>query len=409
MDAIVLAAGEGVRLRPLTSTKPKPMLPVVGKPILEWDLEALDCVGVKNVYVIVGYKADAIRKHFGDRFRGMRLHYLTQDQQLGTGDAVSKAKGMVKGEFIVMNGDLFITRSFIMELVKSHRRKKAGNSMSLVRVKEPQNFGIVELKGSKVSSLEEKPAMPKSNLANAGVYIFDQGIFDMLQNIQRSPRGEYELTDAIKMLIRDGQVNGCECEAGQWIDIGLPWNLLDANEIVMGVVDLKRSRKAKIEKYAVLKGDVAVGDGTIIKSGAYIEGPVYIGKDCVIGPNCFVRAYSVIMDGCKVGNAVEVKNSILMKGTHVGHLSYVGDSIIGEKCNFGAGTLVANLRFDDGEVRIEVKNKMVQCGRRKFGCIMGDGVKTGINVSILPGRSIYPGAYVDAGSLVKDTIYSEQT
>jgi bifunctional UDP-N-acetylglucosamine pyrophosphorylase/glucosamine-1-phosphate N-acetyltransferase len=114
------------------------------------------------------------------------------------------------------------------------------------------------------------------------------------------------------------------------------------------------------------------------------------------------------MDNCKVGNAVEIKNSIIMDDTHIGHLSYLGDCIIGERCNFGAGTLVANLRFDDKEVSIEVKNQMVKSGRRKFGCIMGDGVKTGINVSIMPGRSIYPGAYVDAGSVVKNTIYTEE-
>ncbi len=110
-----------MRLRPLTSTRPKPMLPVVGKPILEWDLEALDCVGVKNAYIIVGYKADVIRSHFGSRFRGIKIHYLVQGQQLGTGDAVATAKGKVKGDFIVMNGDLFITKSFIMDLVKHHK------------------------------------------------------------------------------------------------------------------------------------------------------------------------------------------------------------------------------------------------------------------------------------------------
>ncbi|MFH1054892.1 MAG: bifunctional sugar-1-phosphate nucleotidylyltransferase/acetyltransferase [Candidatus Altiarchaeota archaeon] len=407
MDAVVLAAGEGVRLRPLTSTRPKPMLPVAGKPILEWDLEALDCVGVKNVFLVVGYKADIIKSYFGDRFREMRLHYLHQKEQLGTGDALATAKGKVKGEFIVMNGDVFLTRSFLSTLVKEHKKAKRPASMSLVKVNDPHSYGIVEVKGTKVVSLEEKPDRPKSHLANAGVYIFDTGIFDILEGIGKSSRMEYELTDAIKKMIGKGEVSGFECAKGQWIDIGLPWNLLDANEIVIKSIPLKRSKKAKIEKYAVLKGAVHVGDGTLIKSGAYIEGPVYIGKDCVIGPNCFIRPHTAVMDKCKVGNGVEVKNSILMSGTCIGHLSYVGDSIIGEKCNFGAGTKVANLRFDDGEVSIEVKNKMVKSGRRKFGCLMGDNVKTGINVSIMPGRSIYPNAYVDAASTVRNTIYSE--
>ncbi|MBD3262210.1 MAG: glucose-1-phosphate thymidylyltransferase, partial [Candidatus Altiarchaeales archaeon] len=184
--------------------------------------------------------------------------------------------------------------------------------------------------------------------------------------------------------------------------------LLDANEIVMRSVEHKINPKAIIEEYTTLKGEVSVGEGTRIKSGAYIEGPVYIGKNCVVGPNCYLRPHTVLMDGCKVGNAVEIKNSIIQPETCIGHLSYLGDCIIGEKCNFGAGTKVANLRFDDGEVSLEVKQNLVKSGRRKFGCLMGDNVKTGINVSIMPGRSIYPNAVVEAATTVRNTIYTEQ-
>ncbi|HHQ44573.1 MAG TPA: glucose-1-phosphate thymidylyltransferase [Candidatus Altiarchaeales archaeon] len=406
MDAVILAAGEGTRLRPLTSTRPKPMLPIAGKPILEWDLEALDCVGVKNVHIIVGYMGEDIRDYFGKKFRRMNITYLTQAEQLGTGHAVNVAKGKVRGEFIVMNGDVFVTRKFMSTLLEQHKKKKSTASMSCVEVVHPENFGVVEVSRGKVKSLTEKPARPKTNLVNAGVYVFSQNIFKMLDSVKKSSRGEIELTDALKKLIKEGELYGFKC-GGQWIDIGLPWNLLDANEIIMKSIRLLKSRKAKIEKNATLKGGVAVGEGTLVKSGAYIEGPVYVGKNCVIGPNCHIRAHTAIMDDCRIGNAVEVKNSIIMSKTHVGHLSYLGDSIIGENCNFGAGTKVANLRFDDSEVMIEVKQNLVKSGRRKFGCIMGDGVKTGINVSIMPGRSIYPGARVDAGSLVKNSIYSE--
>jgi len=225
--------------------------------------------------------------------------------------------------------------------------------------------------------------------------------------VKKSERMEYEITDAIKTLIRTSGVHANKC-GGQWIDIGTPWNLLDANEIVMKTTPLTRSRKAVVEKHAVIKGKVALGEGTRILPGTYIEGPAYIGRDCKIGPNCYIRPHTAIMDCCHIGNAVEIKNSIIMAKTNVGHLSYVGDSIIGERCNFGAGTLVANLRFDNQEVKVEVKNQMVKSGRRKFGCLMGDNVKTGINVSIMPGRSIYPNAMVEAGTVVKNTIYSEE-
>ncbi len=406
MDAVVLAAGEGTRLRPLTCTKPKPMLPIGGKPILEWNLEALDCAGVKRVFMVVGYRKESIMDHFGKTFRGMKISYVEQTSQLGTGDAVNCAKDRVEGDFIVMNGDLFITRKFVQTLVRDHKKNKPDISMSVVEVTEPRAYGVVEVDGKNVRSLTEKPKRPKSNLANAGVYIFKQSIFDMLDNLKRSSRMEYELTDAIKNTIKTGKVMAFMCE-GQWMDIGMAWNLLDANEILMRSIKLKKSKKCKIEKYVTIKGDVHIGSDSLIKSGTYIEGPVFIGDGCTIGPNCYLRAHSVIMDNCKVGNAVELKNTILMPHTNVGHLSYVGDSIIGEGCNFGAGTKVANLRFDDAVVKMEVKQKMVGSGRRKLGCIMGDGVKTGINVSIMPGRSIYPVAYVDAASVVRNTIYTE--
>lgn len=407
MDAVILAAGEGTRLRPLTSTRPKPMLPIAGKPILEWDLEALDCAGVKKANVIVGYRREVIEEYFGGKFRGIRLNYIPQDEQLGTGHAVMQAREHVKGEFLVMNGDLFMTRRFMTSFLKAHGKKESICSMSLVEVQDPRRYGIVEVCGNKVKSLSEKPKRPKSNLANAGVYVFNENIFNLLDKVKKSARHEYELTDAIKQLITVGSVYGFKCQ-GQWMDIGLAWNLLDANEILMKAIKLGKSREAKIEKYAVLKGKVGVGRGSVIKSGAYVEGPVYIGENCVIGPNCYIRAHTAVMDNVKIGNAVEIKNSIIMSGTNVGHLSYLGDCVIGENCNFGAGTKVANLRFDNQQVKMEVKQSRVCSGRRKLGCIMGDDVKTGINVSIMPGKSIYPNAHVEAHSMVSNTIYTEQ-
>lgn len=191
------------------------------------------------------------------------------------------------------------------------------------------------------------------------------------------------------------------------MDVGRPWDLLTANEMLLADMKKEIEKGATIEPYAVLKGNVHIGRGTLVRSGSYIEGPVYIGENCAIGPNCYIRPGTMIMNNVHIGNATEIKNSIIMSGTNVGHLSYVGDSIIGEKCNFGAGTNVANLRVDNDEVKIMVKDQLMKSGRRKFGCIMGDDVKTGINVSIMPGRSIYPGARIDAGSVVRNTIYNE--
>lgn len=406
MKAVILAAGEGTRLRPLTSTRPKPMLPVAGKPILEWDLEALKDGGIEKAMIITGYKKEAITHYFGDTFRGMKIEYIEQREQLGTGHAVSMAEKSVEGNFLVMNGDLIVSKNMISNLIKDHEKFNSDAAICTVEVKNPSEFGIVEVEGNRVMNIVEKPKEPKSNLANAGVYIFSKKIFDAIKGIEKSARLEYELTDAIKVMLPDGGVNAFQC-GDQWIDIGRPWDLLDANEIIMKNMKLDVSENSEIEKFAVLKGNVHIGAGTLVRSGSYIEGPSYIGENCIIGPNCHIRQYSCILDNVHIGNAVEVKNSIIMSGTNIGHLSYVGDSIIGENCNFGAGTNVANLRVDNNEIRIEIKNKLIKSGRRKFGCLMGDNVKTGINVSIMPGRAIYPNAYVEAGSIVRNTIYNE--
>lgn len=406
MDAIILAAGEGTRLRPLTSTRPKPMLQVAGKTILEWDLEALARNGFNKAIVVVGYKKDVIVDYFGKKFNGIKLEYVNQREQLGTAHAVSMAEGKVKKEFLVMNGDLIVSEKLISNFIKDHKKNKSENSMCLVDVKDPSEFGIVQLRGFLVKKITEKPRESKSRLANAGIYVFNEEIFGAIRNVKKSKRLEYELTDAIKTLIPEKRVHGFKAK-GMWIDIGRPWDLLGANETILNEMKLKKDKRVKIEKFAVIKGDVHIGNGTLIRSGSYIEGPCYIGENCIIGPNCYIRPCSSIKDNVHIGNAVEIKNSIIMSGTNVGHLSYIGDSIIGENCNFGAGTKVANLRVDNDEVRIEIKNKLTRSGRRKFGCLMGDNVKTGINVSIMPGRSIYPGAYVEAGSVVRNTIYSE--
>lgn len=183
-----------------------------------------------------------------------------------------------------------------------------------------------------------------------------------------------------------------------WMDLGRPWELLDANEHL-----LKRQAggvRGMVEPNARVENGVLVGEGTRVRSGAYIEGPTYIGRNCDIGPNCYVRPFTSIGDGVRVGNGVEIKNSIIMDRTHIGHLSYVGDSIVGRGCNFGAGTKVGNLRLDDKNVAMVIKGKRVDTGRRKLGAVIADGVKTGLNCVINPGLKLGPNSVVGPGAVL---------
>lgn len=193
-----------------------------------------------------------------------------------------------------------------------------------------------------------------------------------------------------------------EAQLGKSFSPKLPWDLLDINaEIMANITEWSGIDTIQMDEDA----QVIVGEGTKILPGVFIEGKVIIGKNCKIGPNCYLRGSTTIGDNCHVGQGVEVKNSILCHGVAVGHLSYVGDSIVGPNTNFGAGTITSNFRHDGGNHRSMVDGELVDTGRRKFGAITGAGVHTGINTSIYPGRKLGPGTSTLPGEIVKYDIH----
>lgn len=403
MKAVALAAGLGTRMRPLTFTKPKFLLPVAGKPALDHVFALLKNAGIDEVAIVVGYGKEHIMDRYGDGSKlGLKLKYLHQKELLGTANAVSIAEDFVGEEhFVVMNGDSLVDQESMNALMKRYRGvgsdKNFGGVMATIEVDEPEQFGIIFMKGDRVSEVVEKPKRIKSRLANAGIYVFGPAIFDAIRRTKRSRRGEYELTASIQILIDRGKTVYTS-PLRLWTDIGRPWDLLVANEYF-----LKGQRgeiHGKVEVGASVGDNVYVGEGSLIRSGSYILGPTYIGKDCDIGPNCFIRPYTSIGDDVRIGNAVEVKNSIVMDHTNIGHLSYVGDSVIGGNCNLGAGTTIANLRLDEKPIKMEVGGKVVSSGRRKLGTIIADNVKTGINCTINVGVKIGPDSAVGPGAVV---------
>ncbi len=281
----------------------------------------------------------------------------------------------------MLNGDNVVSHEDVRKIMESE-----GMAMGVFRVENPQDFGVVEIENGRIKKIVEKPEKPPSNLINAGVYKFNSDIIEFLKRTPLSKRGEYEITDTIQLAINSG-IEFRAIELKTWIDVGYPWDLLKANEFMLKNLN-KSTIEGEIEDGAYVKGNVIIEEGTVVRSGSYIIGPVVIGKNCVIGPNCFIRPYTSIGDNCHIGACVEVKNSIIMSNTNVPHLNYVGDSVIGENCNLGAGTKIANLRLDGKEIYATVKGKKIPTVRRKFGAIIGDNVKTGINVSINVGTMI---------------------
>jgi UDP-N-acetylglucosamine diphosphorylase/glucosamine-1-phosphate N-acetyltransferase len=401
MKALVLAAGEGTRLRPLTSNIPKPLLPVAGKPFLSHVFSALQSAGVSEIALLVGWKANRIKEYYGNGSeQGLKITYLEQRERLGTANAIGQAEGSIDEPFFVVNGDVVISDTDV-KAMRAMFERTGRTVMGAVTVDDPSQFGVIEEKDGRLVRIIEKPKNPPSDLINAGIFVFTPEIFELIRKTPRSIRGEFEITDTITTLAKHEEVL-IHRMMTEWIDVGRPWDLLTANDIFMS--RLVGRCEGEVEENVVMKGEIVVEKGARIRSGSYIAGPVYIAQGCDIGPNCYVRPGCCFGPNVRIGASVEIKNSIVMAGTHIPHHNYVGDSVIGERCNLGAGTKVANLRFDDKNVRVSFKGELIDSGRRKLGVIMGDDVKTGINAMIDAGTIIWERSIIGPGALAKGNI-----
>lgn len=396
MKAVIFAAGKSTRTYPLTLTRPKPLLPVANRPLLEHQLNALDGI-VDAVVLVVGYRHEMIRERFGDAHGDMAIEYVLQTEQRGTGHALLECAGLIDGPFLAMNGDDLYAPADLRTLA-GHE-----NAVLAAPVDDPSGFGVLEVDDAKrLIRIVEKPTEFVSNLANVGAYAFTPDVFDVLKGIEPSIRGEIEITSAIQALADTTGFEVVEAQ-GHWLPIGYPWDLLQANAWILENI-LCEDIQGTVSPGAHLSGVVSVGQGTVIRPGVVIDGPVCIGDNCTIGPNTWLRSGTSIGNGCKAGQGVEIKNSILMDGAAVPHLSYVGDSVIGAGANLGCGTVTANYRHDGKNHKSMIKGELVDTGCRKLGAIIGDGVHTGINTSIYPGRKIWPGASTLPGEVVERDI-----
>ena len=404
MKAVIIAAGKAERLRPLTSTKPKQLLPIAGRPQLEWLLRGIADAGVEETLIVTHYMEDKIKKRFGDGSEfSLKLSYVTQKEMNGTADAFKYAEAFAAGEdFIGMNGDLYLSPGIIMEVVKAHKK---GDLTVTGLERDPYLYGALKLQGDKVVRIVEKPApgTAPSNVTNAGIYVFPPKIFDSIKATKLSPRGEYEVTESVNHLISTGVPARVHMlDNSDWLDIGHPWHVLEANN--RALTRLESRIEGLVEEGAHIQGSVYVASSARIRSGVYLEGPAYIGPDCDVGPNNYIRAGTTLVGENRVGAGCEVKNTILMEKATVPHLSYVGDSIIGERCNLGAGTLTANLRFDHKNVKMTIKGVRIDTGLRKLGIVMGDDCQTGINVSFHPGVIVGAGVWIAPGVTVEKDV-----
>lgn len=400
MKAVILAAGTGQRVFPLAVNKPKPMFKLLGKPLMQYVLEELAAAEVREAVIVTGDNSEQIEEYFGAANSGVTITYTTQPEAKGMADALLRAEKAVNGEkFLVVNGDDVFDPGLVKKMLPV-----AINSdlvFACQPVEETWKFGILSLQGDRVTGIVEKPNQGEepSNNAVIGVYMLSPDVFDY---IRRVPPGDSQYEQAVQKMIEDQKNVQAVAYDGFFGSYKLPWDLLRLNEYFLTNLQRYIDPTAQISRHAVIEGDqVHIGAGARVMEFAVLKGPCYVGPGAVIGNHCLIRNCSSIGAGSVIGYSTEVKYSVIGENCWT-HSSYVGDSVIGDSCSLGVGTITANLRFDEQSVMVDVQGKgRMDSGTNKLGAIMADNCKTGSNATLMPGVKLGPHSLVGPGVLLQ--------
>jgi len=370
--AVVLAAGEGRRLRPLTSLRPKPMVPVGNRPVLEHVVEALADAGIDEVVFVVGYRRERIQTYFGDGDDwGVDVEYVVQDKQLGTGHALLQAEEAVDGEFLVVNGDSIVDASLVSSLVSAN-----APAVAVTRSDQPTDYGVVDTEDGRVVGIEEKPRVydAETETINAGVYRLDEAVFD---EIRSRPGGETSLTEALASLADGDRVDAVRVEG--WTDVSHLWDLLRVNSEVVGG-----------------RGE----DDADVHPTAYVADGVALGDDATVGPHATILPGTALGDNANVGAGAVVANSVVFADARVGENAVVRDSVVAEDARLGSNATVEGGRADvvvEGELYEDVR----------LGGVVGDYSTIGGGACLEPGTVLGNDVRVGTGTVVDGRVSSE--
>ncbi|WP_094228005.1 bifunctional sugar-1-phosphate nucleotidylyltransferase/acetyltransferase [Methanolobus psychrotolerans] len=398
MKAVILAAGEGKRCRPLTHTRSKVMLPVANKPILEHVINALVKNDIREIILVVGYKKERIMDYFEDGINfGVKIEYVEQKAQIGTAHAILQAREMIdhaEEKFVVVNGDNIIGPDAIHDLISG-----AEGDATLLACKKDNvsGYGVIVARGKSVREIIEKPKTLVSHLINTGIYLFKLEIFDMIAKTPISTIGEYAITDTLQAMIDNGMNVTMAATNAEWLDAAYSWDLLEANTIVLGDVETDLT-KGKVEEGVHIKGNVSIGKNTTIRAGSYIVGPVIIGDNCDLGPNVVILPSTSIGNNVSIASFSHIKNSILMNDVRISTHSNVSSSVIGSNVSTGP-----NFITDEGNnVLIQIEGELRSA--EKLGTIVGDDTEIGGNVLVREGNMISTNCRISSGKTISEDI-----
>lgn len=327
LKGIILHGGHGTRLRPLTHTGPKQLLPIANKPMSQFCLESMIDAGIRDIAIIIGGTGSSkVKEHYGsgEKF-GVKITYVEQDYPKGIAHAIRLCKDFVNNEkFLVFLGDNIIQKS-IAEYSKNFEKSDDAASILLCEVDNPSRFGIADVKDGQILRIMEKPKDPPSNLAVTGIYFLTPKIFDVIDRLKPSWRNEFEITDALHMLLKENNKITYNMITDYWKDTGTPEDIIHANGAILEkMIPYFLGEK---ESNVTIEGKVMVDEGTIIKSGSKIIGPVIIGKNCTIEPNTVIGSNTSIGDNSRVA-LCNISNSIVMEGCNIECNIKIKNSII---------------------------------------------------------------------------------
>jgi len=390
LKAVVLAAGEGTRLRPFTLSKPKGMIPVGNRPVLEYIIDALVQNGVKDIIMVVGYHRSTILSHFEDGRRyGARIQYVTQEKQLGTAHALGVASKHLDEEgFVTVAGDNLIDARLISDLLA----KKRGPSLVVAESEMPAKYGVVSIENGKILDIVEKPDWKMGNIINTGVYYFTSDLLkffkDQVFNVEKG------ITQTLAPMMRKLDFTAVQTK-GKWIDAVYPWDLLGMNAAALEFHG--QGINGTVENGVTIKGAVSIGAGTRVRSGCYIEGPVCIGEGCDIGPNVTILPSTSVGDGVEIEPYTYIDHSLIMSSVRIGSHSHISHSVIDDGVKAKAGFFAAS-----GCAYSRVERELFKLP--DVGALIGADTLIGSRVVISAGSVIGAGCRIEDGVKVSSNL-----
>ena len=399
MKAVILAAGKGSKLNPFSNTRPIPMISIAGKALLDNSLFQLKKAGINDVYIIVGHHKEIIQDFVAEKSdSGMNIHCLEQKNNGGIGDAVLTVKEKISpGEyFLLIYGDTLTDENIYSKTQQSFHSFKCPVA-SICLTPSNESFGNVFLNAQmKINKIVEKPKGNNfGNYVLSGVFVLPESFFGLLEKNKRS------MEKALKALVQEGELMASMWE-NEWLDIVYPWEILKANRIILDSWNESSIAKSAImESNVTMQGVVNIEEGVVIKAGAVLEGPCSIGKGSYVGNNSLIRSYTSLGNNCSIGYGVELKNCVVLDNSGIGRLSFVGDSVIGENVDIGAGCMTVNRNLGWEKVQIKNGKTILPSGLKKLGAFIGDNVIIGAGNTIQPGTVISPGKTLSACYSVK--------